>query len=482
MKISIKIKFTVGLFIIIFVSGLALNILIRRVLGNNLESTIITAMKDSMKNSREYVRYRIGINNLPLNEEGLRNQAVDICQYFSTAYDCETMLLTLKGEKIESSIIMNGEYVDNAVKQAMNGKAVISVEISEGLYFGALAYPLSYGGRYIGLIAISKDYSDKYNSNTEIIQMLTQAEVGVFVLILLLSFAYVAKLTKPIVKLTESMKEVGEGDYSLNVNVNARSNDEIGILEKEFINMREKIHSQISTIKEENQKVIKLEKSRREFFNNVTHELKTPLTAISGYAQLLMGKRKEDSEFVLKSGKRIYAESERLLKLVLDLIEVSKGLYGAEEETKNIDMQQVLEDTCIDMGLKADKYYVEIEKDIGKGFIIGKSSRIRQLLINILDNAIKYSFPQEKIYVNASCKQGFYVIEVVNKGEEIPKEIYDNIFEAFIKSSKSKELGSSGLGLYICSEIVREHYGEIVIQNGSIIKVVVRIPVSHQIC
>lgn len=135
-----------------------------------------------------------------------------------------------------------------------------------------------------------------------------------------------------------SVKKLSEGDFEIALEV--KSNDEIGVLSREFISMKQKIKNQIDTINKEKDKVLKLEKARREFFNNVTHELKTPLTAIAGYGEMLLDEDVRDEEFKKRAGERICMESERLHELVVDLINVSKGMDVIEKEKIVIDMQR----------------------------------------------------------------------------------------------------------------------------------------------
>ncbi len=234
--------------------------------------------------------------------------------------------------------------------------------------------------------------------------------------------------------------------------------------------MRDKIKEQIETIESEKRKVYKLEKGRREFFNSVTHELKTPLTAISGYAELLLTGMVQDEDFDKRAIERIYSESDRLHKLVLELIDVSKGMYVIKEELRDVDMKELISQSCNDMNIKANKYSLKIIQNISEGIVKVQQDKIRQVLINIIDNAIKYSSGGNEIYVNSFILDDKYVIEVINHSDPIPNEIFNNIFEPFIKSNNDNK-DSRGLGLYLCNEIIKEHEGEITIENGPLVKV-----------
>ena len=219
-----------------------------------------------------------------------------------------------------------------------------------------------------------------------------------FLFILTLSYLVASKVTYPISLLINGIKEVGKGNY--NTVISYSGNDEMSIVSKEFNNMNNKIQIQIDTIKNEKEKVETLEKSRKQFFDNVTHEIKTPLTAIMGYAEIIKDNIVNDEEFKKKSIERIYEESERLNLLVLDLIKISKGISTVDENKIEIALDEVINQICDDMQIKASKYGIKINRNITPGKIYGRINKIRELFINIADNAIKYSSSSNIIYIN----------------------------------------------------------------------------------
>ena len=148
--------------------------------------------------------------------------------------------------------------------------------------------------------------------------------------------------------------------------------------------------------------------------------------------------------------------------LVLDLINISKGISTIDENKMDINLGDLLNQICDDMQIKANKYRININRDIYEGFIYGRINKIRELIINIIDNAIKYSRN--------------YIIEVINSGQIIPEEVYNSIFDPFIRNNNYEDEDSRGLGLYLCSEIVKDHDGEITITNGERIIVNIKLP------
>jgi signal transduction histidine kinase len=472
---KMRFKFTLGLAMILIALGVILNLLLRQVLISNMEGSVNNALQETMNSTREYVRYRLAINRSGANSEGLSEEANYIAKYISLNYKCDIYISDMKGNKLQSDgNNASNEIIEKYAKAAIGGKAIVNLKYEKDILKGILSYPLYINDGYLGVLAINKDYTEAYLDYKHLIDLITTIEGAVFLAIFILAFFMINKITKPIIKLTNAVKNVGTDKDEINIKV--KSKDEVGVLSKEFINMKTRIIENIQTITNEKEKVEKLERSRREFFNSVTHELKTPLTAISGYAELLLEDMVKEKEFNKRAVERIYSESERLHELVLKLIGVSKGISFIEEEKKIINMGELLSQICEDMNIKAKKYSLQIVRNIKAGYILGQSNRIRELMINVIDNSIKYSEDCEIINVESYIEGNYYYIKVINKGEPIPEEIYNNIFEPFIKNDKVNDEQSRGLGLYICSEIVNDHQGEITIENGKIIKTIVKIP------
>lgn len=482
---KIKLKFMISLSVILVVLGIILNIIIRKALISNMEHQINNSLKEVMKSTQEYVKYTLIIESMGfsdgeisgygLNKEGLGVAASSIVKNINMNYNCKSRISNMSGNVIKDTIVASFKgTVLKSVKAAENGKAVIEIKYSNTGVNGILSYPIYENENYIGIMTVCKDYNQLYRDNNEIINFITMIELIIFMCIFILAFFITNRITKPITKLTEAVKEVGNGEYDYEIE--CKTNDEMGILAREFVSMKNKIKDQITMIESEKDKVERLEKVRKKFFDNVTHELKTPLTGISGYAEMLTEGMVEDKEFKERAVKRIYSESERLHQLVLKLIDVSKGDSFVDEASKPIDMEKLLIEICDDMNIKAKKYSHLICKDIKDGNILGQPNKIRELIINVLDNAIKYS-TEDKIYVRGMTIDNYYEFEVENKAEPIPDNIYKRIFEPFVKLDKSIEKQSSGLGLYICDEIVKEHNGQIEIENGEKVLVKIKIPI-----
>lgn len=469
---KIRNKFIIGLVSILIISVVVMNVAITNILNKNMENSINNSLKQVMSSTHEYIRYKLLTSSSKDKEEALIEEGSYIVKYIALNYQCSLDIKNMKDEFVVGNL---EEEFKNGVKpsneMAMEGKAIVNLKYKDSGVNAILTYPLYINDNYIGIVNIVKNYDLEYRTYKNTMNFVNIIEGGIFAAIFMFLFLMTTKITKPITNLTDAIKKFGNGDYDIAITDHGK--DEVAILAREFISMRDKIKEQIETIENEKDKVYKLEKGRREFFNSVTHELKTPLTAISGYAELLLTGMVEDKDFDKRAIERIYSESDRLHNLVLELIEVSKGLYVIKEELREVNMKKLIMQSCNDMNIKASRYSLEIVQNLSEGSIKAQEDRIRQVMINILDNAIKYTYGGKEIYVNSYVSENKYFIEIINSSNPIPEETYNNIFEPFVKFSGVDNKDSRGLGLYLCKEIIKEHGGEIVIENGSLVKVTI---------
>ncbi|MEW8956290.1 ATP-binding protein [Clostridium sp.] len=474
---KIRVKFIFSILSIIITFGVILNLSIRHILIIRMEASIGSSLNEIMYSTREAIKYRLLATDLEYEEDSLVKESNYLNRYISSNFQCTVEIRDTEGKILSENVDESfRNTLDSGNKNAEEGVAVVNLKYEDKKLYGILSYPIFINEDNLGVLSIIKDYSEAYDENNRMMLFITVVEGGILFFIFGLSFFIITKVTKPIITLTEGVKKVGQGDYSFYVDV--YGNDEIAILSREFNSMKEKIEEQINTIKEEKQKVEKLEKSRKAFFDNVTHEMKTPLTAISGYAEMINDEMVKDEAFKKRAIERIYLESERLHHLIIKLIEISKGLSYTAEEFKEISIDQIIDEISEDMSIKAQKYSIKIINNLESGIVSVQCNRIRELIINLIDNGIKYSKPQESLYINGKIEGKKYILEVKSMSGIIPKEIYDHIFEPFIKSKKFSESESRGLGLYLCSEIIKDHGGSIDIINGEKVTVKVNIPLS----
>ena len=209
------------------------------------------------------------------------------------------------------------------------------------------------------------------------------------------------------------------------------------------------------------------EKMRREFSANVSHELKTPLTSISGFGEMIANGMYANEADVRMFGQRIYSEAQRMVTLINTILHLSK----LEENDTTITWGMVNMEEVV-------KYVVDIISPHHRGvtvlsetepvYVHGNHSLLSELLVNLLDNAVKYNRQNGQVSVKLSkTADNHMVLTVSDTGVGIPKDKQNRIFERFyrVESSRSKETGGTGLGLAMCKHIISRHHGTVTLDS-----------------
>ena len=200
----------------------------------------------------------------------------------------------------------------------------------------------------------------------------------------------------------------------------------------------------------------KSELIRREFVANVSHELKTPLTSISGFIETLQDGAAEDPEIRTKFIDIIAIETARLKRLIEDLLVLSDIESKRDSEQQEFDVKVAIENTVEALRPIADDKSIQIILDIDEGCSInGSVDRFRQMMVNLIENAIKYSDTNSRIWVSAKSEKGSITVSVKDEGIGIAPEHHERLFERFyrVDKSRSKKAGGTGLGLSIVKHI-----------------------------
>ncbi len=211
----------------------------------------------------------------------------------------------------------------------------------------------------------------------------------------------------------------------------------------------------------------KAEQMRREFTANVSHELKTPLHTISGYAELLSNGMVKQEDITAFS-KRIYTEAGRMICLVEDIIKLSHLDEGAEDmKQENTDLFVLADHVVTTLMPEAKKTGVAIELHGESAVLCGIPQLLESIVYNLCDNAIKYNRKNGSVSVTVKNEEASVVLSVVDTGIGIPEEHKERIFERFyrVDKSHSKEIGGTGLGLSIVKHAARLHQAEIELQS-----------------
>lgn len=284
-----------------------------------------------------------------------------------------------------------------------------------------------------------------------------------------LGYHFARKWTRPLIELTNSTEMYKRSNYF--PRIQNYSEDEVGILAAAFNNMADDIETKLRDLETQNRKLAQLEEMRAEFVANVSHELKTPLTSIRGFIDTLRNTRIEDPAVAERFLEIIDIEAERLHQLINDILQLSEieTIGKGDEEATVFNLDLLVKDVASDLkdtaAHKSASIIVEAPENLP---VLADPYRIRQILINLLDNAIKYGKEggQVRVHVKREPDQ-FISIEVTDDGDGIEKEHLERVFERFyrVDKSRSREVGGTGLGLSIVKHIAQLYEGSVSVKS-----------------
>lgn len=286
-------------------------------------------------------------------------------------------------------------------------------------------------------------------------------------LIALLVQSYISKRLLQLVKTIKNVRKTG--DYPKPVIDNGK--DELSELSREFNRLMQQI--------EQNQR------RKDEFIGVASHELKTPLTSVKGYLQLLGVKEDQqpNKQFVQKALQNVN-KLESLIKDLLDVSKIQSGQLQLNFQLFNID--ELLDETISSFQLVSSTHQIIRKDRLDNEMIFADRQRIEQVLVNLLSNAIKYSPGESEVLVNAKKEDNQLIIKVRDFGIGVPPEEQANIFERFYRTKGlAIHISGFGLGLYICRDIINRHHGKIWVETegkGSAFyfSLPLQIPVSNE--
>lgn len=359
----------------------------------------------------------------------------DLTSYFPYQLDYQS-LIDESDEKIleTGQAVMKEGYVEELNREIFGG--IFPIKGEDGL--------IGFIYIYVPLAAIQ----DVFRESVPI--MLLVGSVFFLILFLILQRVW-RSLFEPLQTLQTYSEEVSKGDYSNRLNTDRT--DEIGKLATAFDSMSRSLEEQ--------------EQRKKDFTSNIVHELRTPLTYISGYAQLSRDKIDSSPEDVKQYLSTIEKETERLKKLIHDLVELNhleQDLYTLENQP--IAIAQLLLDTLELFAIRMQDKGIQLQTTINEELILeGDPKRLQQVFYNTIDNAVKYA--EQSISIDlADSKQGVRY-QIVNDGVTIGDEDLERIGERFFRTDKARTrtTGGTGLGLSIVKEIIRLHEGSFTISN-----------------
>lgn len=364
-----------------------------------------------------------------------RNAFRSTMNFWSRYLNADIIIVNTDGEVTE-----NTGYVDTVPPEflkALDGKDFI---IRKGKFGGeysrrilTVGFPIYYSGTKIGSAFINMRIPEIQRISREIIIVIVFSILVSLIIALVLIYIQSKKISRPLIEINNAVRDIAAGNFGKRIEVN--SNDEVGQLASSFNFMADSIED--------------LEKHRSEFVSDVSHELRTPMTSISGFVEGILDGTipPEKHDYYLNI---VLEESRRLSKLVSDMFELSKT--SADNYTLDItefDINELIR-TCI-IGL--EERICEKNLDLNVDFkseelmVLADKDAIKRVVLNIMDNAIKFSYPNTTMGISTWVERHKVYVSIGNFGAGISGDDISSIFDRFYKTDKSRATDKSGAGL-----------------------------------
>jgi signal transduction histidine kinase len=299
--------------------------------------------------------------------------------------------------------------------------------------------------------------------------ILTVTGIGAIIMLLVVSInlLFIRSVIAPVGEITQMSRRIADGSYG--IQIDSRYQDEMGEM--------------VDAINEMSLRIAHAEKMKTEFISSISHELRTPLTAITGWGETLIYNEKLDAD-TAGGISIILKEARRLTKMVEDLLEFTRMEDG--RFTLNIeplDLSAELEDAIFTYRElfhqdALELFYRPCPEELP--MIPGDPNRLKQVFLNIFDNAAKYGREGKRIDISVETRGDFIAVIIRDFGPGVPEDELENVKMKFYKGSNSKERGS-GIGLAVCDEILKYHGGRLELENasGGGLRVTVWLPMTN---
>lgn len=309
--------------------------------------------------------------------------------------------------------------------------------------------PITNGYRTSSYVVICLPYSRVLETRSGLLDGIYITYVILFLLSFVILAIFIAVVYRPLKRIGRATAAYADGNFETPVNIHRR--DEIGALADTMNYMALELKS--------------LEEDQRKFISNVSHDFRSPLTSIKGYAEA-MADGTIPAEMQEKYLNVIIFETERLEKLTQSLLELNKyGTKGAFLDLSDFDLNRLIRRTLLTFEGRSKERRISFDLILtGKElFVRADASKIDQVMHNLIDNAIKFSEDGSSIVVETTTRSGKVFVSVKDSGIGIPKDSLNKIWERFYKTdlSRGKDKKGTGLGLSIVREIVHAHHENI---------------------
>lgn len=366
----------------------------------------------------------------------------------------EIQIIDKKGNVLLSSGIVSAEKIQtNDFQKALKGEVSTwtgnNIDTNEKVMSASSAIK-DLDSNTIAVIRVVTSLEDVNNLILKYLFLSMTLLIVILICIFISSTILSKTIIEPVKEVNDIARKMSKGQF--NERINKHYNDEIGELSDTLNYMASEI--------------LKAEETKNDFISSVSHELRTPLTAIKGWGETILTGSFKDKEEIEKGLKVILRETDRLKNMVDELLDFSKlegnTLVLNMEKT---DIKEEIEEILRLYDGRAKKERISLQSKFTENIpeLSVDRNRLKQVIINILDNAMKFSTKDSNILINVSTLESELIIEIIDNGYGIAKEDLPKIKDKFFKGNSKKS--GSGIGLAVCDKIIKLHGGSLELKS-----------------
>ena len=469
MKFSLRQRLILTNLILLFAVTLVVGIIMINELQRYYKSRLFTQLITQL-DELEYL--------LRTSDFGFDTQGINYAQLFSYARVGQMRLTLLDSAGtvlFESDVQPDSlQYIENhlqrpevqmAIKAGFGRDERLSATVHQRLFYAAkkIATPPTNASASIRFIRLAIPLFEVERVLNEMRWKIFAGGVLVLGIAALINLWVSSRLTTPLRELARTAGLVKQGH--IEAHFQRESDDELGEL-------ADLLNDMLAKLRDDWEKIQKLETMRSQFLGNVSHELRTPIFAVQGYLETLMENKVDNPQMQHNFIEKAYHQAGRLNNLLTDLIDISRiesremkmsfRYFDLHEWLRKqvADLQSMAQENQVILTLFRSQFYRSVT-------VLGDRDRLNQVMTNLIVNAIKYNVPGGKVEVGYRDKQNNVEIFVADTGRGIPAEHLSRIFERFYRVDKerSRAVGGTGLGLAIVKHIVEAHDSQMMVQS-----------------
>jgi signal transduction histidine kinase len=425
------------------------------ILKNNFNSTMERQIKNSYtehnyiisNTNNRIIAERLNNNSILLNTAEIINVMQDVFNSTDSRENTVVALFNTYNERLYGNGIINIDV--NLLNTVQNSNEAYRQIISNNNeHFIIIASPVTLEEQSYILVTSTNitDIYDLYNSQLEYTKLLCIFLPLACAIILLI---LVKMLLRPLVTLNNATYAISSGDYSKRINI--KTHDELGELAENMNKMADSIEENVTLLQE-------TADNRKQFINNLSHEMKTPLTSILGFADIIRIKRNISSDELSEYIDIIFEEATRLKSLSGKLMEIIT-VGETNLEFTDVLLSSLLSQTALVFSPVFEKNEINLVTNIQDCNVNVDKELFKSMLFNIVDNAVKASHKNSNIYINSVFSDDTVKISITDEGIGIDQKELNKILEPFymVDKARSRKAGGAGLGLALCNNIAKIH-------------------------